>query len=363
MSSRIRLLLGMIGPGNYLLLVGFLLLFTVMSVSASGMLPSIFFAIFVFFYPHRIHSDRWDAYRALSLTTSLYLMHRRVLVTAAVMPSVLVGLSLSGWLQGGFPWAWALALLGGWLYGIAKPPKDSWHGRQLVDEAFAPPLPARTPVAEIVWRPQVGAWAGYWGMMLVGGTVILGVNWLQSEGIFAEGLTTEHQWAGMMAPLFFLGPAIGLPMLVSTSGSSLRAWVELGGPRGRWVRETLKIAVGNVLLGMAAVTGMVAFAPLQGAAATTMWMTVGALCITVPPAFYALALVRRTTTGLVSVLTLALVVSVWVCVTLGIDGPVTLALASGTFLFWALSLPTMARHHNVFRAGLAEWFGLRRVGG
>lgn len=361
MMSRTRLILEMLSPGSYLYATGFLLLFTVMSVSGTGSLAGVMFAVFILFYLQTIHVQRWDAYRALNLTRGTYISHRRALITAAAVLAAVVGACLNTWLRGGFPWPWAVALAGGWIWAVARPPKEPWHEKTRAAEPSSPRSRTRTPLAEIVRIPQVQAWAGYWGGLLAASAVILGINWFRGEGVFATGQPTEQQLVRMMAPVFFIVPAVGLPMLLSSSGGSLRTWVELGGRRSQWTRETLVAGAANAVLGMAAVTALVALTPLRGAQAAQMWLDAAVLAITVPPAFYALALLRGTRTGLVNLFTLGLVVGVWACVVLSVPLPLTFALAVAAFLFWAMSWPTLVRNHVVFNPGLAEWLGLDRA--
>lgn len=340
---------------RHLALTGTNLIYLVLGMTIAGMAARgegwhrWFFTFMVVVYLLTTSPDFRD-YQALNLSHRHWARHKQRLVALFVL-AMLVTIGLVGAISVvGVDWTLVgcvLAVLAYRLIWLPKPTEPSaQRARQLEPESGAGWIPV-SPVNQIIRVPQSKTWAGLWFSYLV---VVIVIDLV--TGIFSEPETGRIVAVAAMIAVF---TALHVMQAV---GQSLRRWMQFGGNRTRWARETAML--GLIGPGMVALAGglYIWFAGTGHAAATVGVLFTVALLV--PVLSILLELADRNGTwwafcGFAAVSALFLLFYA-----LGtVSGRGMIALTAGQYLVFVLILPTVTRNHLVFGTGVRDWFGVR----
>lgn len=295
-------------------------------------------------------SPDFRGYQVLNLSRRHWARHKQRLVTIfALAMLVTIGLVAAITAAGfdGVLVGCVLAVLAYRLIWLPKPAEPIGQRAQQPGAESSAGWISMSPVNQIIRVPQGRTWVGLWLSYLA---VVLVIDIV--TGIFSE---PEPGRIIVVAVMIVLFTALHI---MQTVGQSLRRWVQFGGNRTRWARETAMMGVIGPVMVVLAGGLYIWLAGTEHAAFTVGVLLVAALMVPVLSVLLELA-GRNGTWWAVGGFATASALFLLLYALGDVSGLGVMALTAVQYLVFALILPAVARNHFVFGTGVRGWFGVK----
>lgn len=195
-----------------------------------------------------------------------------------------------------------------------------------------------TLVAQAVYRPQLKMWGRIWGIYLVFGGV---------------SAVASAVWGIDFRLLFAIVTVWVVTLAFGTLRSTLRDYVIFGGLRHRWARATIISSLTGIVPAL-----LLCLALSMAKQDPVVQPLAAALLIPCGVTLFEFTKWRNAYVPALFTLVIAVLFWVWATGRLDVWGVTTACV--GIYAVWALGLNSYVRQVDVFRSGLAGWFGVAK---